>query len=85
MPNVLSLSEATRKAREFFEAQCGSRPLTFWHVLGATESLEKGVYVIRCGEHCFLEQERRHEVWIDPQTGAIVHTHRLEIPPGHSP
>ena len=77
MPNSLNLQEAIDKVRAFFASQCAPQSLTFWHVLEATERLEKGVYVIKCGEHCFLEAERRHEVWVDTQTGHIAHSHRI--------
>ncbi len=81
MPNLLNLAEAIEVVREFFVKQCGRYPLTFWHVLEAIERLEKGVYVIKCGEHCALEVERRHEVWVDTQTGEIVHSVRIDLPP----
>jgi len=78
MPNAVNLAEAIETVRVFFAQQCKPTALTLWHVLDATERLEKGVYVIRCGENCFLEQERRHEVWVDTQTGEIAHMHRID-------
>ncbi len=84
MPNVLNLAEAIEKVRAFFASQCTPNALTLWHVLEANERVEKGVYVIRCGEHCVFETERRHEVWVDTQTGDVVHTHRIDQPPSRS-
>lgn len=75
-----SLQEAIKAVRKHFEDQCTSA-LTFWHVLSALEDIPKGAYVIQCVEHCFMETDRAHEVWVDPETGKITHQHRIKNPP----
>jgi hypothetical protein len=77
MPNRVSLSESIKKIHQFFIERCGGQPLTYFNLISANEDLAKGVYVIRCSENCFMEQPRKHEIWIDLETGDICHTHRI--------
>jgi hypothetical protein len=76
--NALSLTDAIKKVRDHFEHNCGNFTLTLWHVLSASEDIQKGAYVIQCVEHCYMEKDRAHEVWVDTKTGEITHQHRID-------
>lgn len=75
-PTVV-LTEAVQLAKDFFARQCAPAPLTHWSVGGAYESLERGVHIVRCTEGCFLDPPRRHEVWVDRETGLITFVRQL--------
>lgn len=75
------LQDAIETVRKFFAQQCGDLPLTCWQVLDASEDMAKGVYVIHCAEHGFMEAIRFHVVWVDLKSGEIVHTHRVAPEP----
>ena len=71
MPGRTSLEDAINRVHAFFVTQAVGGTLTKWEVLSAAEDVAKGVYVIKCVEHGYMENDRTHEVWVSVSEGRI--------------